>query len=301
MNGNRDNHIIGGARTKTGQERIDQPDRPLVSVITITRNNRRQLEETIQSVLGQDYPNIEYIIIDGGSKDGSVETIREYEGRIDYFCSEPDNGIYDAINKGIGQARGSIINFLNSGDYYADTDIVSRYVEIFLRRPEINMVFANARMINDDGTDFIEDGRSKLLIGGSYCGRLYFCHQTVFYHRSLHDRLGPYTTDRHKVLADYYWWMRGYYQGVIKLDKLDAFTIMYRAGGPSMHLKAIRDQKRIEDEFLGRSLDSELLHARNVLLYFLRRSEPGRIILKGLRRIKHAVVGRPGNRGPTLP
>ena len=85
------------------------------SIITINYNNRDGLEMTINSVLGQSYQDLEYIIIDGGSTDGSVEVIKKYESRIDYWVSEPDKGVYNAMNKGIGKASGDYLNFMNSG------------------------------------------------------------------------------------------------------------------------------------------------------------------------------------------
>lgn len=88
------------------------------SIITINYNNRDGLETTINSVLGQSYKDFEYIIIDGGSTDGSVEVIKRYESQIDYWVSEPDKGVYNAMNKGIGKASGDYLNFMNSGDTY---------------------------------------------------------------------------------------------------------------------------------------------------------------------------------------
>lgn len=91
---------------------------PLISVITVVYNGAKYLEETILSILNQSYPNIEYIIIDGGSTDGTLDIIKKYENYIDYWISEPDNGIYDAMNKGISISNGSTIGLLNSGDMY---------------------------------------------------------------------------------------------------------------------------------------------------------------------------------------
>ena len=290
----------GGLRAKSLFRAQDTLDQPLVSVITVTLNNLRQLEETVQSVLDQEYSNLEYLIIDGGSIDGTLEFLESLEDRIALYSSEPDSGIFDAINKGMAQARGSIVNVLNAGDFYSHPGVVRQYTDLFRSHPHTNLIYADARMINNDGTDFIEDGHSKVLVGGSYGGRLYFCHQTVFYHRSLHDRLGPYT-DRYRICADYHFWMKGYYQGEVRPVRLDQITINYRAGGPSAGWRGIRDQKRIEDEFLGRSLSSELLYAHKILLHILRLSRPGRTILRGLRRVKHALLGPPIDNGPTIP
>lgn len=98
-------------------------DLPLVSIITVVYNGVAHLEKTILSVLNQTYPNIEYIIIDGGSTDGTLDIIRRYDDRLDYWVSESDEGIYDAMNKGIALATGEVIGLLNAGDWYLEGSI----------------------------------------------------------------------------------------------------------------------------------------------------------------------------------
>lgn len=93
---------------------------PLISVVTVSYNAVGTIEQTLLSVINQTYPNIEYIIIDGGSTDGTVDIIKKYADEIVYWISEPDKGIYDAMNKGIKKANGEWINFINAGDSYYD-------------------------------------------------------------------------------------------------------------------------------------------------------------------------------------
>lgn len=97
-----------------------------VTIVTVVFNGRKHIEQTILSVTKQTYPNIEYIIIDGGSTDGTVDIIKKYADKIHYWCSEPDNGVYDAMNKGITHASGRWINFMNAGDYFYSQDSVSQ-------------------------------------------------------------------------------------------------------------------------------------------------------------------------------
>ncbi len=97
---------------------------PLITVITVVLNAKNHIEKTIQSVINQTYPHIEYIVIDGGSADGTIDIIKKYEGKIALFKSEPDKGIFDAMNKGIDLANGEWINFMNAGDYFYTNDII---------------------------------------------------------------------------------------------------------------------------------------------------------------------------------
>lgn len=102
--------------------------KPLITIVTVTYNAEAFLERTVNSVLEQDYENIEYIIIDGGSSDGTIDIIKKYEKNINYWVSEPDNGLYDAMNKGIGKATGKWINFMNAGDCFASNKVISDIV-----------------------------------------------------------------------------------------------------------------------------------------------------------------------------
>ena len=99
---------------------------PLLAIITITFNSAKYLEQAIRSVTDQDYPDIEYIIVDGGSTDGTIEIIKKYEGKVSKWVSEPDQGIADAMNKGIRMAFGEVIGIIHSDDFYADRSVLSR-------------------------------------------------------------------------------------------------------------------------------------------------------------------------------
>jgi len=123
---------------------------PLVSIVTPSFNQGQFLEKTILSVIEQDYPNIEYIIIDGGSTDGSVEVIRKYENRIKYWVSEPDKGQADAVNIGWQMASGEILGWINSDDIYAP-GAVSLAVSTLLKNPAIGFVYGDAQIIDIDG------------------------------------------------------------------------------------------------------------------------------------------------------
>lgn len=124
---------------------------PLISIITPTFNSFKYIETTIQSVINQSYKNFEYIIIDGGSKDGTLEIVEKYKDKLSYWISEPDSGMYQAINKGIAKSNGSIIAYLNSDDiYYPDT--LKKVVNFFNENDEISLVYGRLDFIDKNST-----------------------------------------------------------------------------------------------------------------------------------------------------
>src|SRR5690242_3711403 len=125
-------------------------DLPKISIITPSFNQAAYIEQTIKSVLDQDYPNLEYIVIDGGSSDGSVEIIRKYENRIAFWVSEPDNGQAHAINKGLARATGDIIAYLNSDDYYLQ-GALKQVADLSNRRSDLDLLHGRCRVVDQHG------------------------------------------------------------------------------------------------------------------------------------------------------
>ncbi len=123
---------LEGGYNLSGRVTSVEKDLPKISVVTVTFNAEKHLRQTIESVLGQSYPNVEYIVVDGGSKDATVDIIREYEDRIAYWVSEQDSGIYDAMNKGILLATGELVGMKNADDWYLP-DALLRVVNCYIK------------------------------------------------------------------------------------------------------------------------------------------------------------------------
>ena len=181
------------------------PINPLVTVVTPSYNQAKFLEQTIRSVLAQDYQPIEYIIIDGASTDGSVEIIRRYEAELAYWISEPDQGQADAINKGFYRARGDIVAWLNSDDLYLP-GAVSQAVDVLRTDPELGMVFGDALTIDAQGRplNMLAFGDWGLVELMSF--RI-ICQPAVFIRRTVLDQTGFLDPDYH-FLLDHQLWIR---------------------------------------------------------------------------------------------
>lgn len=182
------------------------PQQPLVSILTPSYNQGRFLEQTIQSVLTQDYPNLEYLIVDGGSTDSSVEIIRRYVSRLSWWVSEPDQGQTDALNKGFGHATGEIFAWLNSDDTYLP-GAVSAAVSCLQAHPEAAMVYADANLVDEDGRLIgrfpSRQTNLKMLLRGS----VHISQQTAFFRASAWNQVAPLDPSFHFAM-DYDLWVR---------------------------------------------------------------------------------------------
>lgn len=198
--------VIRGGTRREGIEKTSRPEMPLVSIITVVRNGEAHLEQTINSVLSQKYPNIEYIVIDGCSTDKTLDIIRKYDDRIDYWLSEADDGIADAMNKGVRLAHGEIIAHLHSDDYYADTSVVSDVVNEILRNPSSLWLTGGKNIINHEGAVILQipvkPFSYKRLLRANY-----IFHCATFIRRRVFDQIGYFDTSLHFAM-DYDLWLR---------------------------------------------------------------------------------------------
>ncbi len=181
---------IGGLKTKR-IEKISKDKQPLISIITVVYNGEKHIEQTIQSVLNQTYNNIEYIIVDGGSTDGTLEIIKQYENQIDYWVSEKDDGIADAFNKGILQAQGEWIGIINADDWYE-----LECCEVISQIKEADFVFGTIRYW-DKERSFIDRAKPEIIYEDMRIN-----HPTVFVRKELYDRVGLYDST-YKIAMDY--------------------------------------------------------------------------------------------------
>jgi len=217
-------HISLALRPLTGTEVLTQRARESfeagaaggagrrITIITPSYNQAAYLEQTIASVLDQGYPNLEYIIIDGGSTDGSVEIIRKFEDRIAYWVSEKDRGQAHAINKGIQRATGDIIAYLNSDDYYLDGTL-ARVADWFSRHPNVDLLHGRCRVVDQDGmkvgerTGSITRYDEILDLWDVWWNTRNFVQPEVFWTKRIGDKIGPFREDLFWVM-DYDYWLR---------------------------------------------------------------------------------------------
>lgn len=196
-----------------------------VSIITVVYNGVATIEQTIQSVLNQTYKNIEYIIIDGLSTDGTQQIIEKYRQFIAYYVSEKDDGLYDAMNKGIQQATGEVIGILNSDDWY-DNYAVEKAVD-YLAEYDVGIVYGRLMLVYPDGSQRLE----KLLPLETLWYQTSVSHPTVFVKKSIYEYFGSFRVE-YKIAADYELLLRLYCEEV-EFGFIDSVLTYFRVGGIS--------------------------------------------------------------------
>lgn len=165
---------------------------PSVSVVTVCYNAAADLEKTVRNVLAQEWPGLEFVVIDGGSTDGTAEVLRRYKESVDVIVSEPDRGIYDAMNKGVALASGDYVIFMNAGDCFASADTLSRVFDsVGESRPDV--IYG----------DVVKGGAVKVAGEPHNSHRMFFCHQSCL---ALRQRLVETPFDiSHRMSADFKW------------------------------------------------------------------------------------------------
>ena len=203
-----------------------------ISIITVSYNSSKTIKDTIESVLSQDYSNIEYIIIDGGSTDGTVDIIKKYADKISYFVSEPDKGIYDAMNKGIKAANGDIVGILNSDDFYPNSYVISNVAKTFVNQA-CDAVYGDLVYVKENDTSKI----ARYWQSGEYStssikNGWMLPHPTFFVKKEMYERYGYYNTDL-KSAADYEMILKLLYKRNINAFYIPMILVKMRMGGAS--------------------------------------------------------------------
>mgnify|MGYP003608174841 CR=1 FL=1 len=204
-----------------------------VSIITICYNRKNTIEQSIKSVLEQDYPHIEYIVIDGNSFDGTQDVIEKYSDKITQYISEPDKGMYDAINKGLTMATGDVVGLMHSDDEFYDSSVVSKIVQAFEKSPHSDAIYGDGIYVSNDDEQKLVRNR----IGGSYdidkikSGWLPL-HPTVYIKKSIIEKYGYYNLD-FKIASDTEFLLRYLFKHKINVAYLNTYIVKMRMGGLS--------------------------------------------------------------------
>ncbi|RFZ81768.1 glycosyltransferase [Mucilaginibacter terrenus] len=229
---------------------------PTLSVITVVYNNVRDIERTIRSVVNQTYTNIEYIVIDGQSTDGTLEIIKSYSSRIKKLVSEPDKGIYDAMNKGLNLATGEYVIFMNSGDEFYANDTVAR---VFGTSEDADLYYGETEMVDAERNSL---GQRRHKAPENFTWRSFkygmsVSHQAIYIRRSL---VAPYDS-KYQLSADIDW-IIGAAKKARKIVKVEGYVAKYLVGGMSKarHRQSLQERFDIMRKHYG-LLPTVLNHA----------------------------------------
>lgn len=202
-----------------------------ISVITVVLNGAATIRETIESVLAQDYHDIEHIIVDGDSKDRTMNIVESYGNRIAYVISEPDKGIYDAMNKGIEASTGEIIGFLNADDFFVTNEVISRIVTEFNIDSSINGVYSNLYYVKrDNPNNILRHWISNPFKQNSFFRGWHLPHPTLYLKKEIYEQYGLFNLTL-PLAADFELMLRLFEKCKIKTKYIDYTTIKMRSGG----------------------------------------------------------------------
>jgi glycosyltransferase involved in cell wall biosynthesis len=225
---------------------------PKISLVTPVFNAAKYIEQTIQSVLAQNYPNLEYFIMDGGSTDGTFEIILKYENQISGWFSEPDKGMYDALNKGFARATGEVMGWISATDKF-HTGGLAVVGSVFRDLREVQWITGRPTAFSEEGmTVLILDlprwSRYRFLAGANR----YIQQESTFWRRSLWERAGSYLDSSQRVVADFGLWARFFRHA--KLYPVDALIGGYRVHAGQLGLRDVEDNYRVQDAYIEAEL-----------------------------------------------
>lgn len=203
-----------------------------VSIITVTYNSAQTIKHTIESVIAQTHTNIEHIVVDGASKDNTLEIVKDYSNKISKIISEPDNGIYDAMNKGIRAATGDIIGILNSDDFFTSTDVVSIIVKTF-EENDIDALFGDVHFVNSNNLNKCVRYYSSSVFRPSLFRYGFMpAHPSFYMKKEYYEKYGLYSLD-YKIASDYDLLIRYLYKNTVRYKYVKKDFVTMRTGGVS--------------------------------------------------------------------
>lgn len=221
------------------------PNEKKISIITTCYNRNNTIASALESTLSQDYTNKELVVIDGGSKDGSVDTIKKYEDRLAFFISEKDSGMYNALNKGIKNCTGDIIGLLHSDDIFYEEKSLSKIADIFART-NADIIFANGQYVDENDIHNIKRVYKAKPFKKKYLKLGWIpLHTTIFVKKEVFENYGLYRED-FQIASDYEISLRWFNNDLLKKEFLDDWTVKMRLGGKSTNIKQ-QKKKTVED------------------------------------------------------
>ncbi len=246
----------------------DRKSNPLISVISINYNSAfEDVQLTINSVLNQSYQNLEYIIIDGASTNGTIDIIKSFQNKIDVLVSEKDSGIYEAMNKGIRLAKGDWIILMNMGDAFIDDrNLLSRIVNSGKLDKE-GIVYGNTIMVKGQ-VKYIKHYHPILRDNIVY-GVLKLNHQSILTHRSVFNKMGLFEEKRFKIGADFYWMNKVLFEmGTSVFSYIDEVIAIYKEEGVSSNQNSYK-RMHVENRILLKDFSSKFMLYLNEIIYLI--------------------------------
>lgn len=241
---------------------------PRLSIVTVVFNNVRHMERTLESVIRQTYPHIEYIVIDGGSTDGTMDLIRKYADQITCLVSEKDRGIYDAMNKGLALATGDYVLFMNSGDELYQPETVAN---VFTSAPDADIYYGETEMIDENGNSLGQRRHAapEMFTWRSFRYGMCISHQAIYIRRSI---TSPYDL-RYELSADIDWIIRAAKKAT-SIVNTRQYVAKYLVGGMSKkrHWQSLKERFSLFTKYYGLlpNLLNHVLIALKLTIYYVR-------------------------------
>ena len=239
-----------------------------ISIITVCYNAKDTIEDTFLSIFSQTYKNVELIVIDGGSFDGTLEVINKYRDKISHFVSESDEGIYDAMNKGIDYVTGDFVLFLNANDVFYDNEVLQKVVDALYKNHDVEFLFGEADYISEDKKTsriqtYEEITNDFAILANN------ICHQSIFYKKSLFDRFGKYSND-YKIYADWAFNLKCLVENKVAAIYLPTAICKFQLGGACSSSNAKNNCKIDKNLLIVRYFDKYKFLIKSVSFFKLK-------------------------------